>query len=396
MGEPRRIVDFVAQWAERQPERVCLTFHQRTGPPISVTYGALWEDTLACARGLRRLMLDPGAPVVVLAHSSRPFVSTFLAVQHAGLLAVPCPPPEPLESGRSARQRVAHIIERSQATVLLDPDPGPGTGPLRDELAPRGVSVLDPSTLREAGSAAAPESGPDCPFAYCQFTSGSGGRAKGVRLTHENLLAFMRARTAAYGLGPADVGVSWLPLFHDMGLIGYVLHPLVNGLPVHLMPTAAFLARPGAWPALISSRPGNPLGRPQLGLRAVRAQGLGRGAGRARPVLLAHGLQRLGARDPRRDRRVRASVRPRRIPGVGHAGGVRPGREHAYGVLAASRRGDALRGRGPGYPRAGSCGPPGRGRRGASDDGLRGPAAGRAGDRDRRRRRRAASAASCR
>ena len=252
MGEPRRIVDFVSRWAERQPERVCLTFHQRSGPPIPVTYGALWEDTLACARGLRRLMRDPGAPVIVLAHTSRPFVSTFLAVQHAGLLAVPCPPPEPLESGRSARQRVAHIIERCQATILLDPDPGPGTGQLREDLAPRGVSVLDPSTLREAGSAAAPEPGPDSPFAYCQFTSGSGGRAKGVRLTHENLLAFMRARTAAYGLGAADVGVSWLPLFHDMGLIGYVLHPLVDGLPVHLLPTAAFLARPGAWLALIT------------------------------------------------------------------------------------------------------------------------------------------------
>ena len=257
MDEPRRIVDFVGRWAERQPERVCLTFHASAthtglGPPIPVTYGALWEETLAYSRSLARLRLGLGAPVVVLSRSVRQFVPVFLAVQHAGLLAVPCPPPEPMETGRRARERVGDILERCRATVLLDPAPGAEAGDFVADLALRGVSVFDPARLREAGDGAAPAAGPGCPFAYCQFTSGSGGRAKGVRLTHENLLAFIRARTAAYGLGEGDIGVSWLPLFHDMGLVGYVLHPLVTGLPVHLMSTAAFLARPASWLTLIA------------------------------------------------------------------------------------------------------------------------------------------------
>jgi len=251
MRSPRRIVDFVGMWADRQPERVCLTFHPRVDSAAPVTYGDLWTEALAWARGLGALGLDPGAPVVVLARTSRAFVSMFLGLQQAGLLAVPCPPPEPLENGRSTRERVSHILDGCRASVVLDPEPGAGAQDLRADLTGRGVRVLDPTWIGEAAGSAAPPAGAS-PFAYCQFTSGSGGRAKGVRLTHENLLAFMRARTRAYGLGASDVGVSWLPFFHDMGLIGYVLHPLVDGVPVHLMSTAAFLARPSAWLGLIT------------------------------------------------------------------------------------------------------------------------------------------------
>ena len=150
------------------------------------------------------------------------------------------------------QERVAAILGRSGATVLVDPTPGPETADLPVALGRRGLRVVDPSSIQDAEGEAAPRRAPAGTFAYCQFTSGSGGRAKGVRLTHENLLASIRARTEAYDLGESDVGVSWLPLFHDMGLVGYVLHPLVTGLPVHLMPTTAFLARPGAWLALIA------------------------------------------------------------------------------------------------------------------------------------------------
>ena len=252
MTEPRRIVDIADAWAEREPERVCLTFHPGGRPAVPVTYGALRADVLAWARGLARLAIPPGAPVVVLARSAPGFVAAFLAAQRADLLAIPCPPPDPLEPSGRVQERVAAILGRSGATVLVDPTPGPETADLPAALGRRGLRVVDPSSIQDAEGEAAPRRAPAGTFAYCQFTSGSGGRAKGVRLTHENLLASIRARTEAYDLGESDVGVSWLPLFHDMGLVGYVLHPLVTGLPVHLMPTTAFLARPGAWLALIA------------------------------------------------------------------------------------------------------------------------------------------------
>jgi len=254
LSEATRVVDFVRRWSDRQPERVCLTFHERANHPVRVTYGTLWDETLACSRGLSEFGLAPGDPVLIFARTSREFVAAFLAVQHAGLLAIPCPPPAPLETGHAVRQRIAEILTQSHAAALLDPVPR--SEEILSDLEAPGVAILDWASLCETAGTAASVAGAHCAFAYCQFTSGSGGRAKGVRLTHDNLLAFMRARTAAYGLGETDVGVSWLPLFHDMGLVGYVLHPLVSGLPVHLMPTATFLARPASWLSLMTRERG--------------------------------------------------------------------------------------------------------------------------------------------
>ncbi len=80
-----------------------------------------------------------------------------------------------------------------------------------------------------------------------QYTSGSTGQPKGVLLTHANLLANIRAIASGLEMRPDDVGVSWLPLYHDMGLIGAWLNCLHNGLPLTLLPPTAFLARPERW-----------------------------------------------------------------------------------------------------------------------------------------------------
>src|SRR5438477_80190 len=84
-------------------------------------------------------------------------------------------------------------------------------------------------------------------IALLQYTSGSTGDPKGVTLTHANLLANMRAIGGAIGMGPGDVGVSWLPLYHDMGLIGAWLTLLHFGVPLAVMSPLAFLTRPERW-----------------------------------------------------------------------------------------------------------------------------------------------------
>ncbi len=83
--------------------------------------------------------------------------------------------------------------------------------------------------------------------AFIQYTSGSTGQPKGVLLTHANLLANVRAIAAGLGARPDDVGVSWLPLYHDMGLIGSWLFCLVLGLPIDIQSPLSFLARPERW-----------------------------------------------------------------------------------------------------------------------------------------------------
>jgi acyl-CoA synthetase (AMP-forming)/AMP-acid ligase II len=246
----QRVIDVVRERAEREPDRICLTFHKPDGPAESLTYEALVRDACAYARALRAQRLTAGSMVVVTAPTAPQFVAAFLGIQQAGLIPIPAPPPEPLSGAARYRERLLDIVERSRAAAVVIPaEPPPAD--LQDMLAAGGVALVT-AQAAPRGSEMSEWAEPDTRIAYCQFTSGSGGRAKGVMLTHENVFANIRARQEAYGLRDGDVGVSWLPLSHDMGLVGYILSPLMTGIPCHLMAPAAFLADPRAWLALIT------------------------------------------------------------------------------------------------------------------------------------------------
>ena len=110
------------------------------------------------------------------------------------------------------------------------PDPRQGAHPAElDNAAPLRVPVLADD------------------LALLQYTSGSTGDPKGVMLTHANLLANIRAWGQGVGLGSTDVAVSWLPLYHDMGLIGAWLGSVYHAYPLVLMSPLDFLARPERW-----------------------------------------------------------------------------------------------------------------------------------------------------
>ncbi len=96
-----------------------------------------------------------------------------------------------------------------------------------------------------------PDVGEDA-LALIQYTSGSTGSPKGVALSHANLLANIRAFGEAFELTGDDVGVTWLPLYHDMGLIGAWFGPLYHGMPIVSMSPLAFLAKPVRWLEAIS------------------------------------------------------------------------------------------------------------------------------------------------
>jgi acyl-CoA synthetase (AMP-forming)/AMP-acid ligase II len=247
------VSETVRRWAEREPERVCLSFHAAEGAAESVTYADLAHQAFVHACLFRAHGLRPADAVVLFARSTPGFVAAFLGAQEAGLLAVPCPPPEPLESARRVRERVREIFTRCRARALLDPVPMPLDAELASALAGAGVAVLAPPALVRADPA--PSGAPDAggfSLAYCQFTSGSGGRARGVLLSHESVAANILAMARAYSLSPDEVLVTWLPLFHDMGLVAYVLMPLALGYAAHVMSPLAFIARPVSWLALIS------------------------------------------------------------------------------------------------------------------------------------------------
>lgn len=255
----------VRDLAGRDPDRVCLTFHRGDAGPNRITYADLARRVSAWARLFQARGLCPGDVLVIFAPSEPAFIEAFLGAQEAGLLPVTCPPPEPLESGRRVGQRVGEILKRCRARALVSPIPGVATSELAASLAPGGAMILEaPESPAGRRSDPGPVSAAPHRFAYCQFTSGSGGVAKGVLLTHDNVMANAQAMVDAYALTAEDAAVTWLPLFHDMGLVAYVLMPLLAGYPAHVMTPLGFLANPMTWLTLISRVGGTMAGAPNF------------------------------------------------------------------------------------------------------------------------------------
>ena len=175
-------------------------------------------------------------------------------------------------------------------------------------------------------------------IAFIQYTSGSTGNPKGVVLTHANLLANIRAMAQAVQATPRDVFVSWLPLYHDMGLIGAWLGSLYVGFPLVVMSPLAFLARPQRWLQAIHRYRGTLVGGAELRLRAVPA------SASTTPTLdgldlssLAPGVQRRRAGQPRHRAALQRALRALRLAARGDDAGVRPGRSCGRAAVPAAR-----------------------------------------------------------
>jgi 1-acyl-sn-glycerol-3-phosphate acyltransferase len=180
------------------------------------------------------------------------FFSAFFGVLLAGAVPVPIYPPTRPSHLQEYAARQVNILDNAQARLLVTfPEAERVAGLLRAHVRSlAGVTTLE--RLPPAPPGPWPAVGTDDP-ALIQYTSGSTGDPKGVRLTHANLLANIRALGRALGVRPDDVCVSWLPLYHDMGLIGLWLGSLYHGVPVVILPPLAFLARPARWLRAISA-----------------------------------------------------------------------------------------------------------------------------------------------
>lgn len=196
--------------------------------------------------------LEKGDRLGMILYESQPFIDTFFGAILAGVVPVPiAPPPARFGQSENSLRHVAPVLSKAQPRLLLTDK---NIGPLLDRLKvdfPACPFVTSESLLGEI------ESRHDCPClgivaedtVFLQFTSGSTSRPKGVRVSHANLVANVEA-IARHGLRatPEDYCVSWLPLNHDMGLIGKVLVPMYAGMRgVLFMPPVLFLKRPLSW-----------------------------------------------------------------------------------------------------------------------------------------------------
>ncbi len=241
----------VLQWhAMRHPERPHVLFQRSATETETMAYGQLLATARAVAAGLRRSGIVPGQCVAMMLPSGLEFFHSFYGILLIGAVPVPIYPPTRPGQIEDHLRRQAGILRNCEAVALVTFDAARIVARILSGLVPSLREVTTPADLLESGKSAAPAEdhrGHPRDIALLQYTSGSTGNPKGVTLDHGNLLANIRAWGQAVALRPADVVVSWLPLYHDMGLIGAWLGSLYHACPLVLMSPLDFLARPERW-----------------------------------------------------------------------------------------------------------------------------------------------------
>jgi 1-acyl-sn-glycerol-3-phosphate acyltransferase len=244
------LVDILLWHVERHPARPHVMFQRSATETVSFTYGELLASARQVAGGLRRRGVRPGDFVALMLPTGLEFFQSFYGILLAGAVPVPIYPPTRPGQIEDHLRRQAAILQNCEAVALLSFDAARVVAHILSGLVPSLRHVTTPAELRDEGAAAVAADdhrGAPGEIAFLQYTSGSTGSPKGVTLDHGNLLANIRAWGQSVALTPADVVVSWLPLYHDMGLIGAWLGSLYHACPLVLMSPLDFLSRPDRW-----------------------------------------------------------------------------------------------------------------------------------------------------
>ena len=237
----------VLDWhAQRHPQATHIRLCAEHGEDQVVHYGELREAALKVAAGLQQRGLQTGQSVALMLPTGMDYFRSFFGVLYAGGVPVPIYPPVRLAQLDDHMRRQAGILENAQCRFLISMPEGKQLARVLGAQLEQLKGVLVAADLDGGGSYAVPTIRPG-DTAFLQYTSGSTGDPKGVILSHASLLANIRAAGQAIEASNRDVFVSWLPLYHDMGLIGAWLGSLYFGAQLVIMSPLTFLARPVRW-----------------------------------------------------------------------------------------------------------------------------------------------------
>jgi len=261
-GLPRRIADFATlaeALAYAAQTRCGLNFHDARGTLTrAYPYSELRADSLANARRFVTLGIAPGDRVALIAETGPDFAAAFFGAVYAGAWPVPLPLPTSFGGRQAYVQQLEVMLKSSDPALFLYP---PELAAFTAEAAVQlGLPARDWDTLGEIAEAPSdlPVAGPD-EIAYLQYSSGSTRFPHGVAVTHRGLLENLRAHGIGLELRDSDRCVSWLPWYHDMGLVGCLLSPVANQISVDYLKTEDFARRPLAWLDLVTRNPGTTL-----------------------------------------------------------------------------------------------------------------------------------------
>jgi acyl carrier protein len=242
----------VLEWhVKKHPDRPHIRFYSDQDKDEVITYLELWNGAELVASGLQHFGLAPGESVLIMLPTSREYFFTFFGVLLAGGIPVPVYPPGRLRQIEEHLLRHSAIANNSLARIMVTMEEAQLFARFMHTNVVNLRNVLTMPDLYKAGSEALAEFRKPLlaqdNIAFLQYTSGSTGMPKGVVLTHANLLANIRAMAHVINVSSDDVFVSWLPLYHDMGLIGAWLGSLHFACQLIIMAPLAFIAKPQRW-----------------------------------------------------------------------------------------------------------------------------------------------------
>jgi fatty-acyl-CoA synthase len=250
-------------------------FYSGRGELLAVLpYRDLKDQAQSLARRMLRAGLHRGARVAIIAESTADFVRTFWASQYAGLIPVPLPTPAAFAGRVNYTDHIHPMMVAAQPLAVIAP--GVFLESARQAAARLQVELV--GTVEDLNQM--PEADADLPAAepedvcYLQFSSGSTRAPTGVAVTHRALLANARGISRdALRVTETDRCTSWLPFYHDMGLVGFFLMPLTSQISTDYLAPDEFARRPLTWPTLISRNGGTISFSPSFGydLSARRA-----------------------------------------------------------------------------------------------------------------------------
>ncbi len=246
-GNAATLAEMLAWHVQAHAQRPHIQFYDDYTDGEILTYADLWSGARAVAAALQYRGLLPGEAVALMLPTSKAYFFAFYGVVLAGGVPVPIYPPVRRQQLEDHLRRQSRILANCRAVMLITN---------HEALAVARLLTAAVDSLRHVFDAAELQSSPQAfetvvrraeDTAFLQYTSGSTGDPKGVILSHANLLANVRADGLGMAVSPDDVFVSWLPLYHDMGLIGAWLGSLYHAVRLVVMPPLTFLARPERW-----------------------------------------------------------------------------------------------------------------------------------------------------
>jgi len=264
--QPRNFVVHLRALARTRPDDIWLTVAGTVNGEYDedpISYGVFERRVRALASRLQQ-QFAKGERALIMLDNGDHYAVCMLACFYSGVIAVPVFPPESMRPQHLAR--LAGIAANAEASCVLTSAAIAGALNAKGPFGNAEVIAVDAVDAALA-DAWVPFEPADGDIAFLQYTSGSTSAPKGVMVTHGNLMANEAAMSHGMGVGPEDKFVSWAPLYHDMGLIGGLLLPLYNGIPLVLTSPAYFLERPVRWLELISRHRATHSGGPDFSFR---------------------------------------------------------------------------------------------------------------------------------